>query len=122
MVRQAQPGQKIILSSNTKIETDSKNPTFFPRIVNKTDISFSNEELGLLNKGLKYNLEHKHKYWINKLAVEAENMVTLLPPGEQEYIRYQIAKNIKKTLNKAEPTQWTKFQKGKRRTKNHKSN
>ena len=96
MVRQAQPGQKIILSSNTKIETDSKNPTFFPRIVNKTDISFSNEELGLLNKGLKYNLEHKHKYWINKLAVEAENMVTLLPPGEQEYICYQIAKNIKK--------------------------
>ena len=77
---------------------------FFPRVVNKTGIYFSNEEMGLLNKGLKYNLEHKHKYWINNLALEAENAVTLLPLGEQEYTRYQIAKNIKKTHNKTTNT------------------
>jgi len=37
---------------------------------------------------MKYDLEHKHKYWINNLALEAENAVTLLPPGEQEYTHY----------------------------------
>jgi hypothetical protein len=83
VVRQAQ-----LFLLSYYIGTDSENPTVFPRIVNKTDICFSNEELGLLNKGLKYNLEHKHKYWINNIALEAENAVTLLPPGEQEYTRY----------------------------------
>jgi hypothetical protein len=33
------------------------------------------------------------------LALEAENAFTLLPPGEQEYTRHQIAKNIRKLLN-----------------------
>ena len=93
---------------------------FFPRVVNKTGIYFSNEEMGLLNKGLKYNLEHKHKYWINNLALEAENAVTLLPPGEQEYTHYQIAKNIKKLIIK-QPTQRTEFRKGHRKIKTHKS-
>ena len=62
---------------------------------NKTDIHFTKEEIGLLNKGRKYNLSHKHKHWINNLVLEADNAVTLLPPGEQEYGRHQIAKNIK---------------------------
>jgi hypothetical protein len=69
-------------------------------VVNKTDISFSNKELRLLNKGLKYKLEHKHKHWINNLALEAENAVTLLPPGKQEYTHYQIAKNNIKLITK----------------------
>jgi len=45
VVRQAQ-----LLLLPYYIGTDSENPTFSPRIVNKTDICFSNEELGLLNK------------------------------------------------------------------------
>jgi len=64
------------------------NVTFHPRVVNKTNIPFTNEELGLLNKGLKYNLDHKHKHWVNNSALEAENAVTLLPPGEREYTRH----------------------------------
>jgi hypothetical protein len=68
-------------------------------VINKTDISFTDKELGLLNKGLKYNLDHKHKQWINNLALEAENAVTLLPPEEQEYTRHQIAKNTRKLVS-----------------------
>jgi len=34
--------KKLSHLANTQIETDGENPTFFPRIVNKTDISFSN--------------------------------------------------------------------------------
>jgi hypothetical protein len=33
------------------------------------------------------------------LTSEAENAVTLLPPGEQEYTRHQIAQNVRKLLN-----------------------
>jgi len=60
---------------------------FYPRIVNKTDIVMTNEELGLLNKGLKYNLGHKHKYRFRNLACEAESAIALLPTNEQEHIR-----------------------------------
>jgi hypothetical protein len=41
--------------------------TFFKRIENITTISFTNEELELLNKGLKYNLHKKPKTWIKLL-------------------------------------------------------
>jgi hypothetical protein len=53
----------------------------------------------LLNKGFKYNLHHKPKFWIKQSALEAETALTLLPQLEQEPIRYQINKNIKKLLN-----------------------
>jgi hypothetical protein len=52
--------------------------------------------ISLLNKGLKYNLGHKRKHWVNNLAFEAESAIFLLPPGEQEHVRYQVAQNIKK--------------------------
>jgi len=48
----------------------------------------------LLNKGLKYNLGIIQKRWINNLATVAETAITMLPPGEQDYIRHQVAKNI----------------------------
>jgi len=80
------------------------NMNFYHRVVNKTNITFSNDELGLLNKDLKYNLSKKRKQWISNLAMEAETAVTLLPPGEQDYICHQVAKNIKRkcTNNKIE--------------------
>lgn len=79
------------------------NVKFYPRVVNKTDIPFTKEETDLLNKGLKYNLGHKQKHGTNNLALEKENAVTLLTPGEQEYTRHQIAKNITKLLTQQNP-------------------
>jgi len=37
-----------------------------------------------------------HKHWIRNLGLEAESAVTLLPPEEQNYIQYQVAKQLKK--------------------------
>jgi len=75
---------------------------FYPRVINKTNIIFSDEELGLFNKGLIYNLGKKHKQWISNLAMEAETAITLQPPGEQDYVRHQVAKNIKKLYQQQE--------------------
>jgi hypothetical protein len=61
-------------------------------MINKTDIIFIQEEQTLLSKGLKYNLYNKHKHWIRNLTPEAESAITLLPPIEKDYMRYQIAK------------------------------
>ena len=81
--------QKQIINSDTNV---------YPRVINKTNITFTNEEQRLLNKGLKYNLSYKHKHRINNLAFEAETAITLLPTNEQEHIRYQVAQNILKKL------------------------
>ena len=62
----------------------------------QTPLPFDDEELSLLNKGLKYNLNQKRKHWLSDLAFEAEIVVTLLPPCDQEHIRYRIAHNLQK--------------------------
>ena len=71
--------------------------------MNETNIRFTNEELTLLNKGLKYNLHHKPKHWIKDLGLEAECAITLLPPEEQEYTRHQLAKQLKKLQTQQTP-------------------
>jgi hypothetical protein len=68
---------------------------FYPRVINKTNI-FSDDELTILNKGLKYNLSQKRKHWLSDLAFEAEAAVRLLPPCEQEHIQYQIELKLQK--------------------------
>jgi len=68
---------------------------FYPRVINNTNITFTNDEMSLLNKGLKYSLGHKNKGWITTLAFEAETAISQLPYTEQEYVRYQVAHNIK---------------------------
>jgi hypothetical protein len=73
------PGDKLhrlVQSQKRKTPNDTN---FYPRVVNKTNNAFSNDELSLLNKGLIYNLGHKQKYWITNLAFEAETAITLLP-------------------------------------------
>jgi len=71
--------------------------------VNETNIRFTNGELILLNKGLKYNLGHKPKHWIRDLGLEAECAIALLPPEEQEYTRHQVAKQMKKLQTRQTP-------------------
>ena len=73
---------------------------FHPRIVNQTNITFTHEQLSLLNKGLKYNLGFKQKGWIKKLALETETTINKLPVTEQDYMRYKVTENINKLYNK----------------------
>jgi hypothetical protein len=88
--------------------TQSNNPKhqkkFYPRVVNQTNIDFTNDEMTLLNKGLKYNLSHKNKNWTETLALEPETALSLLPTTEQDFIRCQVA-NIKQLYNKSKSHQ-----------------
>ena len=68
---------------------------FHSRVINKTNIKFSTNELNLINKGLKYNLPYKQKNWISTLAIEAETAITQLPNHHQEYFRTITAHRIK---------------------------
>jgi len=89
---------------------------FYPRVINNTNINFSDEEMNLLRKGLKYNLSKKPKNWIRNLALEAETAVTLLPQDEQEYARHQIAKNIERLFQQQKLHNTHTMNKGKKRT------
>jgi len=64
------------LIQNKQTNKPNINKNFYPKVVNKTNITFSDDELRLLNKGLKYNLSKKRKKWISNLALETETAVT----------------------------------------------
>lgn len=71
----------------TQIKQPENTNGFYPR-GNKIDIEFTNYELTLFKKGLKYNLNHKQKKWIKTLALEAETAKTQLHTSEQDHMRY----------------------------------
>lgn len=98
---------------NTKAQNQHHNIQFYPRVVNKTNIKFTDCEMTLLNKGLKYNLSYKNKHWLRNLALEAESAISQLPANEQECVRYQVAQNLQKLY---------KQDKDKHKTYNHKTN
>jgi len=88
--------EKIRRLTQTQARTPKTDINFYPRVVNKTSIEFADQEMELLNKSLKYNLGKKQKGWICNLSMEAETAITMLPPGEQDYVRHQVTKNLKK--------------------------
>ena len=90
------------LTQHSTTTTDSKH-NFFQRVTNLTSITFAQEEISLLNKGLKYNLGHQHKNWVKDLGLEAECAITLLPVEEQDFTRHRIAKQINHICNQSPP-------------------
>jgi len=76
--------------------------TFYPRVVNNTNIPFTRSETTLLQKGLKYNTHAKGKNWIQNLALEAETAISHLPTNEREVYRKLTADQIEK-LNQNNP-------------------
>jgi hypothetical protein len=71
------------------------NNTNYIRVENHTDIQFIHEETQLLSKGLKYNLHHKNKKWIEMLSFEVETSISNLDITEQNYFRHMVVRNIK---------------------------
>jgi hypothetical protein len=67
---------------------------FYQRVENLSDITFNQEEITLLGKGLKYNLHLKQKNWIRTLAIEAEAAINLLSLREQAFMRQSVANNL----------------------------
>ena len=90
---------------NSQNQSNTLQKQFYPRVDNRTNITFSSDELTLLNKGLKYSLNFKRRNWIETLTLEAETGVSYLPHTEQEYLRYQIAHNIKQLYRHHDTTQ-----------------
>jgi hypothetical protein len=78
---------------------------FNSREVNYTNIQFTTDELMLLNKGLKYNLHHKPKNWLTKIALEAETAINLLYIRLRDYFRFLVAHNLQTLINKEHNTQ-----------------
>jgi hypothetical protein len=58
------------------------------------------EEMQLLNKGLKYNLHYKPKNWTQTVSMEVDIGIKQLPIKEQNYMRQIVANNIQKLENK----------------------
>jgi hypothetical protein len=67
---------------------------FYPRVVNNTNIPFSEPEITLLQKGLEYNLHMKHHNWLENLALEGETAVSQLPTSDCEIYRKLAAERI----------------------------
>jgi hypothetical protein len=65
------------------VQTQTRTPTehhnFYPRVVNNTNITFTDDENNLFNKGFKYNLHHKKNNWLTNLTLEAETAINHLP-------------------------------------------
>jgi hypothetical protein len=85
---------KIQKLTKEQTTTPEQHVTFYPRVVNKTDINFTDKELQLLEKGLKYNLHNKKKNWLTTLALETETALNPLPQTEREYFRNRAAENL----------------------------
>jgi hypothetical protein len=60
----------IFSTKNNRLESPLHN--FYPKVVNKTNIVLTKDEMMLLNRGLQYNLHCKNKDWFKKLALEAD--------------------------------------------------
>jgi hypothetical protein len=68
--------------------------TFHNRVENMSNVTFTGDEIQLLNKGLKYNLHHKKKDWMETLTIEAETSITQLKQEEQEYMRQCVSNKL----------------------------
>jgi hypothetical protein len=77
------------------------NNTQYPRVLNllnQSDIYFTDDEMQLLEKGMKYNLHHKPENWIETLAIKADAAISQLDFTTQNYYRHAVAVNINKLI------------------------
>lgn len=92
---------------NRLVQEQRKTPkeihTFYPRVVNNTNITFTNSEIKLLDKGPKYNLHRQKKNWLTTLTLEVETAITHLLIADREYYRKQVADRIEILHNNSNP-------------------
>jgi len=65
-------------------QTPHEKCPFHPRVVIHTDISFSNAEISLQQKGPKYNIHGKKRNWIQNVGSEAELPPHNYPPMKEK--------------------------------------
>jgi hypothetical protein len=93
------------LKERNTIDTQKHNHLLHQRVSNLSNTTFTDEEMTLLNKGLKYNLHHKQKHWLQTLAIETDTAINLIDPHEQTYVRQTVARKLKTLISKDEKTQ-----------------
>jgi hypothetical protein len=91
--------QKLKNLERTNTDTPKSQHSFYPRVINITNIQFTPAELTLLNKGLKYKLFFKHKNWVKTLALETETAISQLPRQDQDHTRALAAQTCRKYSN-----------------------
>jgi hypothetical protein len=86
---------------NSPQESEHKTTAFFQRVKNLSSVNFNTDEIGLLSKGLQYNLTYKNtNQWLENLIIETEAAKSRLPIQDQEGFRYLARQNIDKITNK----------------------
>jgi hypothetical protein len=74
---------------------------FHKRTINLAVVQFYDEELHLLNKGLKYVLPNKYINLITSLVLKANTAISLLPDTEQSDLRHIVIRYIKKLIKQS---------------------
>jgi hypothetical protein len=95
-----------MLKDEQRINTQHTN-TFYQRIDNISNVIFTDEETQLLSKGLKYNLHHKRRHWIQTLAIEADTAINLLLSQQQTYTRQAVTNKLQELINKEQTKRQT---------------
>ena len=84
---------------NTKTQSNSEGPQFYPRTVNLTITEFTKEEIHVLNHGLQDSIEKLlETYWTN-LIMETERAIKLVHPKLQDSHRILAAKKKQQISN-----------------------
>lgn len=68
--------------------------TFYPRVINKIDTDFSNEELSLLIRGLIHNWNTKKNDSVTNLTLEVKTPTTYSSKSDSEYYSLEAAKRL----------------------------
>jgi hypothetical protein len=81
---------------------------FYPRVINKTQINFDENEMNLLNKGLKYNFCKKSKQGIFDELIAAESAIKCIPNTDTRNSLRAIVNNKIRSIQKKDTTQQNK--------------
>lgn len=80
-------------------QTDNK--SFHPRVINRTEVKFSENEMELLEKGFKFNCSDTHTPGnIKQLITDVEIACESLPPAQKDIARNVIANEALKIIQK----------------------
>jgi hypothetical protein len=96
---------KIKCLTQQQTHTHPPKNNFHPRVINMTNISFSETEMAMLQKGPKYNLHNKTKKLDPKLSAGSRDSHFIPPPSERKVYRKMTAERINTLLvnNKSPP-------------------
>jgi hypothetical protein len=87
--------QQRVINKSEITMSENNTPKQQQKYSTKIKTQFTHEEIQLLSKGLKYNLHHKYRKWIETLALEAETAKYNLVITEKNYYRQALAKEHK---------------------------